>query len=171
MASLSTSSNAYTNGSTQIATNNHPLQFLKDYEIRQASSIVLRHVQELDKRSGNVTKVHFKNISLHDPPKALLLPHLDAEAAGVPHNQRPYVPRCVDVLWSTNNERNVTETTVCLNTQSVTGETSAAKGQHGPNDRCVATLLHRDCVTNITEDMRFEERHRRSSKIPKCWKR
>ena len=121
-------------GSTKTAINNHPLQFLKDYEIRQATSILLRHVQEEDKRHGNVTKVHFKNISLHDPSKALLLPYLDAEAAGVPFGQRPYVPRCVDLTWSTDSERQVTESVVCLNTQSVVGEIHAAKGQHGPND-------------------------------------
>ena len=73
----------------------HPLQLLSDAEIHSASNILLNHVRKEDEKSGRVTKVDFKNISIHDPPKALLLPHLDAEAAGIALDQRPFVPRCV----------------------------------------------------------------------------
>ena len=123
----------------------HPLQILNDEEIRSASSILLRQIQEQDKITGTETKVHFKNISLHDPSKALLLPHLDAEAAGVPFDQRPFVPRCVDVLWSTDSERKVTESTISLDSQTIVGQTQLQKGQHGPNDRYVTLIqkLHR----------------------------
>ncbi len=49
----------------------HPLQLLNDSEIKAASSILLKHIAEIDKNRGNgkQTKVHFKNLSLHDPPK------------------------------------------------------------------------------------------------------
>ena len=109
----------------------HPLQLLDDEEIRCASSIIIRHIQEEDQRIN----LHFKNVSLHDPPKALLLPHLDAEAGGVSLERRPYVPRCVDIIWSTDNERKVTESTVSLDSQTVVGQIHTRKGQYGPNDR------------------------------------
>lgn len=115
----------------------HPLHLLSAEEIHSASTILLNHV-EADRRSkhtGQQVKVHFKNVSLHDPPKALLLPYLDAEARGIPLQQRPYVPRCVDLIWSTDNGRNVTESTVSLDASRVVAENHARKGQHGPNDR------------------------------------
>lgn len=88
------------------------------------------------KSNKDQPKVHFKNVSLHDPPKALLLPYLDAEAAGSTKNL-PYVPRCVDIVWSTDNGRQVAESVVSLDSQTVIAEDYMAKGQQGPNDRCV----------------------------------
>lgn len=79
----------------------HPLQLLSNTEIESASTLLLQHIRKEDERSRRRTKVHFKNISLHEPPKALLLPYLDAEAGGTPLEQRPYVPRCVSLLRST----------------------------------------------------------------------
>lgn len=113
----------------------HPLRLLKDSEIRLASSILIDHIRSLDEKSGSQTHLHFKNISLHDPPKALLLPYLDAEASGISSEQRPYVPRCVDIVWQTEAGRNVTESTISLDSRSVISESHAGKGQHGPNDR------------------------------------
>ena len=113
----------------------HPLHLLTADEIRSASSILLQHVQQESKAAEQDLNIHFKNISLHDPPKALLLPYLDAEANGTPVHQRPYVPRCVDIIWSTGNGRRVTESTVSLDANKIVTETHAAKGQHGPNDR------------------------------------
>lgn len=110
----------------------HPLALLGADEIRAASSILFKTLQGLDTLRK---AVHIKNISLHDPPKALLLPHLDAEAAGVPYDQRPYVPRCVDIIWATKDQRNLTESTVSLDTKTVVKEIQAGKGQYGPNDR------------------------------------
>ncbi|KAK5169032.1 uncharacterized protein LTR77_006341 [Saxophila tyrrhenica] len=110
----------------------HPLQLLTDQEIRAASATLLRYVSDSGKQQA---KVHFKNISLHDPPKALLLPYLDAEAAGLPHEKRGYVPRCVDVIWSTENGRYVTESVVSLDAKTVIAEDHMGRGQHGPNDR------------------------------------
>lgn len=112
----------------------HPLQLLNDKEIRTASSILRKHVQ---KSHGEHTKVHFKNVSLHDPPKALLLPYLDAEAAGVSHAKRGYVPRCVDIVWSIENGRKVAESVISLDAQTVIAEEHMARGQHGHNDKFV----------------------------------
>lgn len=113
----------------------HPLQLLDDNEIRAATSILTRYL--FNNHDSKNSKLHFKNISLHDPPKALLLPYLDAEAAELPHAQRGYVPRCVDITWSIQHGRKVTESTVSLDAKTVIAEVHAAKGQQGPNDRYV----------------------------------
>lgn len=115
-----------------IAMRCHPLSLLSDVEIRHASRILKQHVQ---RQYSEGSRVHFKNISLHDPPKALLLPHLDSEAAGVALAQRPFVPRCVDITWTVDSDRNVTESTVSLDANTVVAELSTGKGQYGPNDR------------------------------------
>lgn len=109
----------------------HPLTLLTDAEIREASSILNEYVRDQHPDA----KVHFKNISLHDPPKALLQPYLDAEAAGTTPTQRPYVPRCVDITWTIDSDRTVTESTVSLDACTIAGESQTAKGQYGPNDR------------------------------------
>lgn len=124
--------------STSKSSSGHPLKLLADHEISAASSILLKYLSDLDKKEGKQpSKVHFKNVSLHDPPKALLLPYLDAESAGTPHAQRGYVPRCVDIVWSIDNGRKVAESVVSLDAQTVIAEDYMAEGQHGPNDRYV----------------------------------
>ena len=80
---FSSSSRSRSDMPNSASTRCHPLQLLNDAEIRQASSILVCQVHEQNNGSGEQRKIHFKNVSLHDPPKALLLPHLDAEAAGV----------------------------------------------------------------------------------------
>ena len=130
-----TSSSAFQGSSRPNTSQCHPLRLLDDDEIRTASSVLLQHIQQLDGNSGKRTKVHFKSVSLHDPAKALLFPHLEAEAAGIPYTQRPYVPRCVDIIWSTDSQRKVTESTVSLDTKTVVEQTHTNRGQHGPNDR------------------------------------
>jgi primary-amine oxidase len=113
----------------------HPLRFLTDGEIRSASSVLLHQIQEDGASTERQAKVHFKNISLHEPKKQFLFPYLEAEAKGVPPEQRPYVPRCVDIIWSSDNGRNVAESTVSLDSMTVVGQSHTRKGQHGPNDR------------------------------------
>lgn len=113
----------------------HPLHLLTAEEIRSARSILLQRFTQDKNDTEADTKIHFKNISLHDPPKALLLPYLDAEANGTPSAHRPYVPRCVDIIWSTDNGRKVAESTVSLDANKVINEFYAKRGQHGPNDR------------------------------------
>jgi primary-amine oxidase len=116
-------------------TQSHPLHIITDDEISRASAIVTRLVQEQDKANGTKTHIRFKNISLHEPPKALLLPYLDAEAAGRPLSERPFVPRCVDVIWSSENERKITESIVSMDSNAEVGRMHASYGQHGSIDR------------------------------------
>ena len=113
----------------------HPLHIITDDEISRASAIVTRLVKEQDKADGTKTHIRFKNISLHEPPKALLLPYLDAEAAGRPPSERPFVPRCVGVIWSPENERKITESIVSMDSNTEVGRIHTAYGQHGPIDR------------------------------------
>ena len=142
MASSSISPNTYQGAETPKHC--HPLELLRQDEIRAASSILVRQIQESDKGSGQRTQIHFKNISLHDPPKSLLLPHLNAEAAGVTYSQRPYVPRCIDITWNAVGDRKVTESTVSLDARTVIAETHNKKCQYGPNDRygiCTSSII------------------------------
>lgn len=113
----------------------HPLHSVTAQEISRASAIIKDFVRKDDAARGIESKLRFKNISQHEPPKALLLPYLDAEAAGVPVDQRPFVPRLVDVIWTTDNERNVIESTVSMDSNTVVGQTKAAHGQHSSLDR------------------------------------
>lgn len=117
----------------------HPLQILSESDIKQSVAIlkdILSKETEL-----SVEGLRFKNISLHEPPKKLLLPYLDAEAAGVPASQRPYVPRCIDLIWSTCNESIVRESTVSLDTGREVSRSGPGKGQHGAYDRSVSCRL------------------------------
>ncbi|KAJ9144700.1 Amine oxidase [Pleurostoma richardsiae] len=109
----------------------HPLALLTDAELQAASALV----KELVATQEPGLKIRFKNISLAEPPKSLLLPYLDAEAAGVSQSARPFVPRCVSCIWSADNERRVTESVVDLQTGLEVKRDSIAKGQHGSNDR------------------------------------
>ncbi|KAF2809239.1 uncharacterized protein BDZ99DRAFT_521680 [Mytilinidion resinicola] len=70
----------------------HPLQIITDQEISRARIIVENLAQEQSASGDNATRVRYKSISLHEPPKALLLPYLNAEAAGEPKSERPFVP-------------------------------------------------------------------------------
>ena len=115
----------------------HPLHLLKPEEVQEASSILLQSVRQ--KQEGE--RIHIKNVSLHDPPKALLLPYLDAEAAGTDARKRPYVPRCVDITWSTGGGRKVTESVVSLDAKTVVAESHTRRGQQGPNDRYALLVL------------------------------
>lgn len=113
----------------------HPLHSITDAEITGASAIVRKVVQEIDATNGTQSKLRFKNISQHEPPKSLLLPYLDAEAAEVPTEQRPFVPRCVDVIWTINNERDIFESTVSLDSGTIVSQSKTLPGQHSSLDR------------------------------------
>lgn len=144
----------------------HPLRILQADEIREATRILVDSLEGIDPSS-----VHFKNISLHDPPKALLLPHLDAEASGVPLHQRPYVPRCVDIIWSTNGGKQVTESVVSLDAKTIIAKSHPKPGQHGPNDRCVGLGMN-SWSCNRTKstplDWKWWKPLKRSSRINAC---
>lgn len=113
----------------------HPLQLVTPSEVSLGSSVVRKLVHDRDAANGTTTRFRFKSISLHDPPKALLLPYLDAEANGVAPSQRPYVPRCLEIIWSANNESVVTESIISLDARQEIAHTVAGAGQHGSNDR------------------------------------
>jgi primary-amine oxidase len=111
----------------------HPLHSITGSEILKASAIIRKLVE--DSNIASSSTLRFKNVSQHEPPKALLLPYLNAEALGVPPSQRPFVPRCADVVWTIHNEREVYETTVSLDTRTVVSQSKALPGQHSSLDR------------------------------------
>lgn len=111
----------------------HPLHNVTPTEISQASSIALSHIRQ-QKDDPNL-RVRFKNISLHEPPKALLLPYLDAEAADVTWSERPFVPRCISLIYACHNEREFGEIVVSLDGNSVVGIDMAGRGMHSSMDR------------------------------------
>lgn len=111
----------------------HPLHNITPDEISQASSLASRCLREREK--DNSLRIRFKNISLSEPPKALLLPYLDAEAAGVAPRDRPYVPRCVEVVYAFHNEQKFGHLVVSLDSQTEVDFKPALKGQHSSMDR------------------------------------
>jgi primary-amine oxidase len=118
-----------------MAPRRHPLHQITDEEITRASSIVKRGVNRLDIRDGTRTSIRFKSVSLQEAPKALLLPYLDAEANGIAYKKRPFVPRCLNVIWSYDNERKVIESVVSMDSNTEVDRNQAAPGQHGSIDR------------------------------------
>lgn len=120
---------------TSAAVRPHPLHSITDAEIINASAIVRKVVEEADATNGTQSKLRFKNISQHEPPKSLLLPYLDAEALGVSAKQRPFVPRCVDVIWTINNERDIFESTISLDSGTIVSQSKTLPGQHSSLDR------------------------------------
>lgn len=119
-----------------MATRPHPLHFIKPSEIEKAAQVISRTVQA--RKNANASDSYpiiFKSISLHEPSKAILLPYLDAESEGVPVAQRPFVPRLATVVYSLENDRELFESVVSLDTGIEVVLTQAAKGQHSPFDR------------------------------------
>ena len=111
----------------------HPLHFITPDEISTASKIALRCLRERENNSD--LQIRFKSISLHDPPKKLLLPYLDAEASGVLAADRPYVPRCLDCVYAFDNERHFGTITVSIDADCEVAYDRAKKGQHTSFDR------------------------------------
>lgn len=112
----------------------HPLHSISASELSLASN-VLRRI--LAQRNG-IHAFRFKNVSLREPAKALLLQYLEAEAAGVAPQERPFVPRLVEIIWTTDNERKLHESIISLDTQDEVGRTRAKQGQHSSMDRSEA---------------------------------
>lgn len=108
----------------------HPLALLIPDEITTASTIVRDLVAKTE--PSLLSTLRFKSISLSEPPKALLLPYLDAESN---KTALPFVPRCISVIWSALHERRVSESVVSLDTGLEVRRESTRKGQHGANDR------------------------------------
>lgn len=111
----------------------HPLIALSAAEITRASSVLAQSTQ---KKAGDPKKlVRFKHITLKEPPKALLLPYLDAESAGVAAAQRPFVPRCAQISYTEHDGSQLREAYVSLDTETLLNTVEAKKGQHAPLDR------------------------------------
>lgn len=116
---------------TTASPRSHPLAFLTPEEITTASAIVKALIAKTE--PSLLSTLRFKSISLSEPPKALLLPYLAAEASGA--TQLPFVPRCLSVIWSALHERRVSESVISLDTGVEVHRESPRKGQHGANDR------------------------------------
>lgn len=116
-----------------MAGRSHPLHNLTADEICRATSIIKGVAQ----KEGLKSKLWFKSVSLQEPPKAILLPYLDAEAAGVSIAERPFVPCCLEVIWSYDNERKVIVSIVSLDTNTEVERNTPRPGQHSANDRSV----------------------------------
>lgn len=110
----------------------HPLHNITAAEIRRASEMVTRIVHRKESPSY---PIRFKHIALQEPPKALLLPYLDAENAGVPIAARPFVPRLVSVVYHrADDAREAGEIIVSLDSEIEVGWSGPGKGQHAAFD-------------------------------------
>lgn len=120
-----------TNGRSEPETTNvsaraHPLLPLQASEVTAASS-TLKSILGRD--------VRCKSIFVQEPLKALLFPYLEAEAAGTPPQLRPYVPRWIGIIHSTDNERDVCYSVIDLDSKTLVSAERPPRGQHSPNDR------------------------------------
>ncbi len=133
MATLTESPRHPSEGQKVGLARHHPLRNITAAEIRKASAIGLRCLRE--RENDQTLEVRFKNVSLQEPAKALLLPYLNAEASGVPVRERPYIPRCVELVYAFNHERNFGQLIVDLDTSTEVRFRPAMKGQHSSMDR------------------------------------
>ena len=128
----------------------HPLRGLTPTEIKKAAHVVTQGVRN---RSNNLNQsLRFKNITLEEPPKAVLLPYLDAECAGVSVLKRPFVPRCAQVTYTEPGHTQPCVSVVSLDAEVEVNNFRAKKGQHSPLDRSVVPMLSDTTFTNILLD-------------------
>lgn len=106
----------------------HPLHSLMADEITRSFGLLKKLLRQ--KHGDLPPQFRIKDVSIREPPKALLLPYLNAEAAGIPPARRPFVPRCVDIVWSTGNDKEFHESTLSLDTMTEVQRVSAPAGQH-----------------------------------------
>lgn len=122
----------------------HPLIGLSVEEITKAASLVEGYFRE---RTQNPDlSVYFKHITLDEPPKEVLLPYLDAEDEGVPMSNRPFVPRCAQVIYVEHGKTQPIVSVVSLDVGTVVNHLEANKGQHAPLERSDASM--KDDVTD-----------------------
>ncbi|KFY29838.1 hypothetical protein V494_08442 [Pseudogymnoascus sp. VKM F-4513 (FW-928)] len=122
----------------------HPLRNINDCEIRQAVQIVRRSASE----KNSLLTIVFKQVKLQEPPKALLMPYLDAESDGVPFESRPLVPRLVSVLYTDKSGKNEFESIVSLDSNAEVDVAKLLAGQHAPLDGAQPRLF----IKKILED-------------------
>ena len=111
----------------------HPLRGLTPEEIKHAAAILIKLQQA--KAADAFKMVRFKHITLSEPPKALLMPYLDAESAGLEASDRPWVPRCARITWSHAHKRQDCESAVSLDTELEVAHIDAKGAQHNGLDR------------------------------------
>lgn len=111
----------------------HPLKALTPEEMKHAAA-VLTTIQKGN--SGDASAmVRFQHITLNEPPKALLMPYLDAENAGVQASDRPWVPRCAKITWSQVDKRQDCETIISLDNEVEVAHIDTKGAQHNGLDR------------------------------------
>lgn len=115
----------------------HPLHALKPSEIQRSAKIVTKKVRQTKNvDASSPYPINFKGISLHEPPKAILLPYLDAESEGnVPIESRPFVPRLATVVYALENEREVIESVVSLDSGVEVSFDKAGEGKYSSLDK------------------------------------
>ncbi|EXJ76256.1 uncharacterized protein A1O5_00764 [Cladophialophora psammophila CBS 110553] len=111
----------------------HPLRGLTPDEMKHAAAVLKKTLQQ--NAGGSTDNIRFQHITLDEPPKALLLPYLDAESAGVEPLKRPWVPRCARITWSHVHERQDCETVVSLDTEAEVTHIDHQAPQHNGLDR------------------------------------
>ncbi|KAH8807776.1 copper amine oxidase [Xylogone sp. PMI_703] len=124
----------------------HPLLPLKADEIAKAASIISEIVH---KREDDTSRsIYFKYITLYEPPKAILFPYLDAESSGVAVVDRPFVPRCAQIAYTDQNQENLRESVISLDTETEISVSEGQKGHHGPLDRDEVIRINRIILTD-----------------------
>jgi hypothetical protein len=148
----------------------HPLRGLTADEIQHAGAILTK-IQKA--KSGDASRtVRFQHITLSEPPKALLMPYLDAENSLVEPSNRPWVPRCAKITWSQVHDRRDCESIVSLDTESEVAHIDAKVTQHNGLDRYVPShgQLCRRALMERTE-MRSSLQPSPFSPTPRSWPR
>src|SRR5579859_3938374 len=118
--------NAATNGANghKLEVRLHPLVPLTPSEITAASA-ALRAAYPAD------SPMHFKAVTLDEPPKAAVLAFLEAEHSG---SALPTVPRTAYVLYVMENTRKTFEAIVDLATNKLVSNAQIPEGQHAAAD-------------------------------------
>lgn len=111
----------------------HPLHNITPAEIRHASETVSHILKE---QHHDDRPLWFKHVYLQEPPKALLMPYLDAENAGVPAPQRPFVPRLAGVIYHpVGQAKEFREIIVSLDSGTEVEFRTPTTGMHSSFDR------------------------------------
>jgi primary-amine oxidase len=116
--------NGATNGHVKSEAALHPLDPLSPSEITKASE-VLHNSYPAD------SPIHFKAVTLDEPPKAFVIPYLEAEHAGRP---LPIVPRTAYVLYNLLNTHKTFEAIVDLTTGKLVSNAQIPEDCHAAAD-------------------------------------
>ena len=102
----------------------HPLDPLTSNEISAASAVIRASYPP-------GSPLHFKAVSLEEPPKSLFVPYLEAEHGGRP---RPFISRIAYVLYVTLNTSKTWEALVDLSTRKLIGNVQIPHDCHAAAD-------------------------------------